>query len=295
MPAVERPDSPTHFDQPNLTVAAAFRQRVSVHEIQVPLWTLFSVGVGLALLLGGGVAALALGAAPTEAPFPVPSAAASAAVAPSAGPSTLAERAAHGDATALRQLQEREPEDRSVDESFAVARGRELEQRTELEQLARRVRDKPALASAPDTLQRLLEFVANQRTATEALKVVADLPGSIGPDILYEIWTGTRQRNETTRLAEELVYSREVRAKASPALLVALDLRRAEDCDVVATILPRAIQHGDSRSLRMLAKLVRRRGCGPRKSKDCYPCLGDGELITDAINAVRKRRAPKFQ
>ena len=207
----------------------------------------------------------------------------------------MAERAAAGDRAALRQLEERAPADRSVNESFALARGRELEQRAALEQLAERVRDKPALATAPQTLEKLLEFVANPRTATEALKVVASLPGSIGPDILYEVWTGTPQRNETTRLAEDLAYSHEVRAKASPALKVALDLRRAEDCDVIATILPRAIEHGDSRSLRMLGKLVRRKGCGPRKSKDCYGCLRDGDLIVDAINSVRKRRAPKFE
>ena len=294
MPAIERPDSPVHFDQPHLTGAAALRQHVLLGKTQVPLWTLFAAAAGTALLLGGVIAQLVLGGTPAERPSPVPSVSLSAAGAPSAGPSTLAERAALGDPAALRQLEKREPEDRSVDESFAVALGRELEQRAELEKLATRVRGKPALASDPATLEKLLEFVADPRTGTAALKVVATLPGSIGPDILYEVWTGTPERNDTTRLAEELVSSREVRVKASPALLVALDLRRTEECDAVAAILPRAIQHGDSRSLRMLGKLVQRKGCGPRKAQDCYSCLRDSELIMDAINAVRKRRAPKF-
>ncbi len=295
MPAIERPDSPAHFEQPQLGVAAALGQRVLVGTARVPLWTLFAAGIGIALLLGGALARLVLGAAPAEFPSAVPPVSASAAVVPSARSPTLARHAALGDPAALRRLESREPEDRSMDESLALARGRDLEQRAALDQLAERVRGKPAVASAPETREKLLEFVDDPRTATEALRVVASLPGSIGPDLLYEVWTGTPQRNDTTRLAEELVYSREVRAKASPSLLVALDLRHAEACDAVATILPRAIQHGDSRSLRMLGKLLRRTGCGPRKSEDCYPCLRGGEQIADAIAAVRSRRAPKFQ
>ena len=294
MPAIERPDSPVHFDQPELTVAAVFGQRVSVGKTRVPLWSLFAAGVGLALLLGGAAARLVLGPSAVQSPLLTPSVTVSAAVAPSAGPPTLVDRAGRGDPLALRQLQQRNPAERSVDESLALARGREVERSAELQKLAERVSGKPAIASAPETLKRLQEFIADPRTATEALRVVAGLPGSVGPDILYEVWTGTKKRNDTTRLAEELVNSRDVRVKASPALLVALDLRRADDCDEVAAILPRAIQHGDTRALRMLGKLVRRTGCGPRKSKDCYPCLRDGEEIMDAINAVRKRRAPKF-
>ena len=86
----------------------------------------------MALLLGAVVAQLALGAAPPEQPFPVPSVRPSAVVAASAGPSTLVERAALGDPTALRQLEKREPRDRSLEESFALARGREFELRGEL-------------------------------------------------------------------------------------------------------------------------------------------------------------------
>jgi hypothetical protein len=90
-----------------------------------------------------------------------------------------------------------------------------------------------------------------------------------------------------------LVFSKEVRAKASPELAVALDLRIAETCEQNKALLPRVIAKGDRRSLPMLAKLSRRFGCGPNKRQDCNACLRDDKSVDDAMVAVKKRREPK--
>jgi hypothetical protein len=123
---------------------------------------------------------------------------------------------------------------------------------------------------------------------------LASLPGPRSADILYHTWVGTSQRTQTTELAEELIYVNEVRSKASPALAVALDLRRAATCEQVAEVLPKAIEHGDRRSLHLLGRLVNRRGCGKGKREDCYPCLRDGDALADAIKAVRTREPPSL-
>jgi hypothetical protein len=101
-------------------------------------------------------------------------------------------------------------------------------------------------------------------------------------------------RNSATELARSLVFSKEVRAKASPELSVALDLRIAETCEQNRELLPKVVEHGDRRSLALLAKLGRKFGCGPNKRLDCYPCLRETpSAVEDAMTAVKKRREPK--
>jgi hypothetical protein len=109
---------------------------------------------------------------------------------------------------------------------------------------------------------------------------------------VYEVWTGTRERTEVTSLAQALVYSSDVRPKASPALAVALDLRAAESCEENRRLLPIAERDGDRRSLHLLVKLRKVRGCGANGRMDCYGCLRRGTALGDAIRAVKDKKAP---
>jgi hypothetical protein len=155
-----------------------------------------------------------------------------------------------------------------------------------------RVAANPSLLEDKAVLSELRKLMANPNTAREALAGVAAVPGPLGADILYEVWTGTPNRTATTDLARALVYTPDVRAKASPALLVALELRVVETCEQNHALLPRAIQAGDRRSLNLVAKLKRNQGCGPNKRQDCYPCLREGAELDTAIKTVKTRRAP---
>ncbi len=157
------------------------------------------------------------------------------------------------------------------------------------------------LASSPDLAQdlaiqtELLALAADPLTARRALAAMTKLNGSLGPDLLYEVWTGTPARNDTTELARSLVYSKDVSAKASPALAVALELRSAETCEEQAAILPKAAASADRRSVHLLTKLLAKRGCGPKKTEDCFACLrAQQPQLTAAIDAAKARRAPTF-
>ena len=113
-------------------------------------------------------------------------------------------------------------------------------------------------------------------------KMAASLAGA---DVLYNVWVATRAKTAATQLAKQLVYSPTVRAKASPALGVALDLREAKDCEAIK---------GDTRTFRILRPLLVKRGCGPRKRDDCYECLREGSALGDAIAASGARPEPSF-
>jgi hypothetical protein len=156
----------------------------------------------------------------------------------------------------------------------------------------RRLVGDPALVKDRAVLAELRRLAASADTATEALAAVAELPGPLSADLLYEVWTGTADRTGATDLARALVYSRDVRAKASPALSVALELRTAETCEQNHALFPRALADGDRRSFHLLAKLKRKQGCGPNKRQDCYACLRGGGELDAAIKAVKGRRAP---
>jgi hypothetical protein len=111
---------------------------------------------------------------------------------------------------------------------------------------------------------------------------------------------GLDRRAESTILAEELVYSKDVREKASRELKVALDLRDVEECDVAKGFVQAANDHGDRRSVHLLAKFNNKWGCGPKKRDDCWECLRslddekDAATIVDAIRSANKRAAPKL-
>lgn len=283
---------------------------ISVGRWAMPLWVLLAgslaAGAGLVLLLD-----LAIGTRSDDAPETLALAAeAAASVAPSAIASTtstpgdpsptppslsLVQRAARGQADALEKLQSRPAADRSSEEVLAISRGREAERLGELDALAEQLKRDPARIADAEIRKRLRGFINDPRTAVTALGVVAATPDGAATDLLFDVWTGTRERTDTTRLAQELLFSKDVRAHASPALSVVLDLRGNQDCDRVLNILARALEHADRRSLVALTRLHSQVGCGPNQTEDCYPCLREGKELQEATDAAARRAPPPIE
>ncbi len=274
-------------------VFEALGQRCSILGLRVPLAALWLIPTALA---GAALAVFVTEPGATPAPAvqsaqPPPEASA----VPVAEP-TLRERVIRGDSGAYETLKRTPEGQRTVADTLALAQGRAHVELRSLDQLKRELEAGKANVSDEATRERLLGFVTDSRTAPAALAVVAALRGPSGPDLLYEIWTGTKRSNETTQLARELLYKPEIRGRASEALAVALDLRSDPECEEIPAILPRAEAHADWRSLHLLGKLLVVRGCGAQGYRDCYPCLRNGqyeEQIGETIKAARRRARPK--
>jgi hypothetical protein len=208
-------------------------------------------------------------------------------------PSGTLGRATNGDAEAIAALEKKSA--LSADEALALHSGRAERQLADARALGESIMKDPA-AAPKDAIAKLRTFATDARTAGEALAVMARLNGPMGPDLLYEVWTSTPKRTDSTTLAEALLRHPTVVARASKPLLAAIDLRSATECNAAKAALPRVVELGDQRSLAPLAKLMNRHGCGPNKKQDCWACLhaDKGKAIADAINAVRKRAAPKY-
>jgi hypothetical protein len=297
--------------------SAALAQRVRFAGGEVPLWSLVTPLV-LLVALGAAFAAAAVTSAaePTAAvPALKPSAEPSASVAaaatqaplpPAPPPSasnaatseekpktlTLLERAAIGDDAAVKELSAKPAPDLNVEEALSLSLGQSAQDVRAARALRDRIDHDPGLIKDPETLASLRRYTDDPETSRDALAAIANVPGPISPDMLYEVWTSTAQRTTATDLARSLILSKEVRDKASPALAIALALRDADTCEQNRDLLAKATSDGDKRTFHLLSKLTRKYGCGPNKRADCYACLRDGKDLDNAIKATKARREP---
>jgi len=299
--------------QPLPSFAGALAQRVRFAGGEVPLWTLVTPLV-LLVALGAAFAAAAVTspADPGAAQKVVPEPSASVAVASpppvptpvvsppvvSASPDekpkplTLLERVSLGDDAAVKELSAKPVADLRVEEAISLSLGQSAQDVRSARALRDRVEHDPGLIKDPEVLAQLRRNSDNPETARDALAAMANVPGPISADLIYEVWTATAARSTATDLARSLIYSKEVRAKASKALAIALDLRDADTCEKNRDLLDRVSSDGDRRSFHLLNKLTRKYGCGPNKRQDCYACLRDGKDLDAALKVVKARREP---
>jgi len=280
----------------------AITQRVRFAGGEVPLWSLVSPAVLLIALPAAFIRAAVAGPSESESSEgtdAVPSASGASPLPLSPSPSEdrknlgKLERAALGDDALLKEIEAKPSNEQSFEEALALAQGLGAREVRKARELREKLERDPALAKDPKIGPDLRRYVENPQTAPEALAAMARLPGPLGADMLYEVWTGTVSKNAATELARTLVLSKDVQSKASPALKAALDLRAAEECDAAKGVLSQAAENGDRRSLSLLTKLNRRFGCGPQKRQDCYACLREGDELERAIKAVKARREPR--
>lgn len=302
---------PSQAPQALPSFSAALAQRVRFAGGEVPLWSLVTPLV-LLVALGTAFAAAAVTsaadpsttqAAPKSSAEPSASALSTplSAPAPSVSnsaedkpkPLTLLERVEQGDDAAIKALSAKPVADLSVAEAISLSVGQSAQDVRAARALRDRIDHDPGLIKDPEVLGQLRRYTDDPETARDALAAMADVPGPISADLIYEVWTATASRTTATDLARSLIYSKEVRAKASPALRVALDLRDADTCEKNRDLVTRASTDADHRAFHLLGKLTRKYGCGPNKRADCYACLRDGTDLDGAMRAVKARREPR--
>jgi hypothetical protein len=302
-PELRAPPAPMLSLPPAPSVLSALKQRVRFAGGEVPFWSLLTPMVIL-LVLGSAFVAAALGGSDESAAtaaasasglpiLPAPSALGALPDSMPEAPATTQTPALPATSIDTEALEARRAEELTKNEALALASARRQREVVRVALLRQKLTRDPGLFKDATTLAELRRAAEDPLTAPDALSAMAEAPGPLSADLLYEMWTGTVVRNGATELARSLVFSKEVRAKASPELAVALDLRIAETCEQNRDLLPRVQQKGDRRSLALLAKLSRRFGCGANKRADCYPCLREDKAVDEAMTAVKKRREPR--
>jgi serine/threonine-protein kinase len=117
--------------------------------------------------------------------------------------------------------------------------------------------------------------------ADRVFELLSEDMDSAGIDVLYRLHTekgGSKAADRATSLLGE----EEVRARGSPALRIAYDLRHAQNCEALVALLDRAEKEGDERALGELTNVL---SCANRDR--C--CLQGDARVTGAVNGIKKR------
>jgi hypothetical protein len=204
------------------------------------------------------------------------------------GPLTLADRARAGDGEALYKITNLPQAERTSALTLALEAGYQAQKVREFKEFAKST----AAASGPlsaATVSRMVEYATSPETMLSAFQELTQWAGPSGPDVLYAVWEKAAGGSRAASLAQQLLYSADQRAKATPALLAALDLRSAANCDDYLKVLPAVSRNGDQRSSATLRALRHNDGCGADGQQDCYACLRDNSQLEDALKAIEAR------
>jgi len=262
------------------------RRRLSwMLENVLPPLSLVLFGSGL----GAGIMLLQTDHTPARAAQPVQAVQALQEAPVVKAPTTLAERARSGDGEALYKITNMPHGERTSALTLALEAGYQAQKLKEFKDFSKSL---PAPGAAPlpaASVSRFVDFAASPETTLAAFQELTGWSGSTGPDVLYAVWERAAGGSRAASLAQQLLYSADQRAKATPALVTALDLRSATTCDDYLRVLPAVLRDGDQRSLATLRSLRHADGCGADGKQDCYACLRDSTLLEDALRAIEKK------
>jgi serine/threonine-protein kinase len=246
-----------------------------------PLYALIPVAALLVILL------LRVATRPTKEPGPPGSQPARSATSGAGLTKEQIKQAASDGIPALTALAERFPKDARVRRALAHLYMAQNDGVQALRELAKAA----AMSSAAVLDGEILQAVAmaNKPDALDAsLALLGEQFGSRGVDALYALAFRPGPPAVRSRAGQSLERP-QVRARASAAASIALDLRAAARCEDKRGLLDRAAKDGDQRVLQQLKALAQTNNCGPYGVLDCWSCMRGGSQLQDAIAAVQKR------
>ncbi len=140
-----------------------------------------------------------------------------------------------------------------------------------------------------DTLVRNAALASATQDA--AFSIMEENMGSDGPDILYNIGyqLPSGQYPAASEKARKALSRSAVRALASPALAITLDVRSAGSCGAKKSLLPQASSVGDKNTIDVLRQYSSTKGCGFLSQRDCWSCMHKDGSLSNAIRDIEAR------
>jgi serine/threonine-protein kinase len=191
---------------------------------------------------------------------------------------------------ALETLTKEYPDDPQVHRAYALVLAEKGRAPDALEAIRALLALGPDGLSAVDSeLTSVVVGAAGLPTTTDEAFALLEGPlGPLGVDALIDM-TQMKSSPQLAKRATRSLAKPEVRAKASPATGVLLDMKAAKNCAAKKDVLARAKSDGDARMLPVLASMKEQRGCGFMGMRDCWPCLRKDTALDDAIAGIQAR------
>ena len=261
-------------------IAAALklpRRTVIAVAVGFPLLVLVVVVVSLTLVAGRPAAPIAAGGVVASA---------SASAERKAAPAPAVRAAAGKGPAALETLADEFPEDAAVLRELAFAYDGAGRTSDALRVIRRQI---DAGAPVPRELVRVVMRAASKfETSDDAFGLLETKLGADGIDALLELSESKDIPPATRAAAVRSLAKPAVRANATGATALLLDLTAATGCEAKREVLVRAGAQADGRALPALSTLKNTRGCGHRGKQDCYRCLRGDDTLERAIAAARE-------
>jgi hypothetical protein len=192
-------------------------------------------------------------------------------------------------APALEALLKKHPRDLYVLKALVLAYSLQKNHAGAISAATRLLSAAPAFATDNDVEQALIMAANGPPNASAvALDLISTKLGARGPDLLYELLISPNIGKLPKDRAARLLREPSVRKLASPALLIAIDLKNTQPC-ARKPLYARAREHGDARSMVFLKPMAATTGCGFLKRNDCFGCLEPRKELFETIAAIQKR------
>ena len=209
-----------------------------------------------------------------------------------APPAQLEQAVAQG-TQGLLGLAQQYPQDARVLRTLAHAYMAQRDGVAALQWLARAHQPNASLVQDGELVQAAMLGIGPPESTDAVLTLLAEKFGSHGVDALYLLAKNPGPSRVKAKV-QALLGRREVRAQASPAAAIALDLRAADKCNRLRALLPRATAEGDARAQQQLQPLLQTRNCGAYGLLDCWSCLRQDDALQRALAAIEARsRQPR--
>jgi hypothetical protein len=190
---------------------------------------------------------------------------------------------------ALEQLLAKHPRDLYVLKALVSAYSIQKNHVGAISAATRLLNAAPSFATDSDIEQTLIMAANGPPNASAvALDLIATKLGARGPDLLYELLISPNIGKLPKDRAARLLREPSVRKLASPALLIAIELKNTPPCARKA-LYGRVREHGDARSMVFLKPMTSTSGCGFLKRNDCFSCLEPRKELFDTVAAIQKR------
>jgi serine/threonine protein kinase len=140
--------------------------------------------------------------------------------------------------------------------------------------------DRDLRSAVVEVLMRIM--MGDGAEAERLFKLIESKMGTAGPDLLFELVT-TRGGSRAAKRAEEMLRDEGLRSRGSPAFRIAYDLRFAKGCEERISLLDRARDDGDRRTLGQL-QILSNQEC---RRGEC--CLQSDPGFKAAMDGIKER------
>jgi serine/threonine-protein kinase len=210
---------------------------------------------------------------------------------PTAPADALASATAQGSA-ALEELSTKFPEDPAVWRALVRSYTKERRGTDAMRAVGKLVALNERAADDDDVAEAITTAAQGPAESSDAAFAMMESGlGAKGPDILYDLSTTKGLTPRTNSRIKQTLAKPDVKARMSPALAVAIDLKNATGCEAKRALLPRAKDQGDSRVLGTLRTYLAPRGCGFLGLGDCWSCMRRDNALGATIAAIEERTA----